>query len=267
MLLRIIILTDCCDANARVRQELRYAALFPNAQISILEAKSPIEVSGNIVDALDAARINPDLKIIFVGNIAPRSDKKHKNGAPFCYSRLSNNILVVGTAPTFVLLKKFKFAKTVFETDVQAVCEYFRSDIEKTDSVERITHTQFRSLEYVPRLVRWLWSKRNVPSTLIEIDEDEFDGKIWLSDIFKNLKIVSTSAHIEKVKTEEQIVINGEVYKFYLRLADVPKDEIGIIIGSSGYRNGEDFRWLELAKQGGEAGTALKLGVGDVVFS
>ena len=266
MLERIIIFTDCYDANARVRQELRYAALFPSAQISIHEVKSPIEVSGCIVDALDAARLNPDLKLILVGNIAPRDDKKHKNGAPFCFSKVSKNILIVGTEPTFVLAKKFKLVKLVCETDVQTVCEKFRGEIEQTDSVERITNTQFRSFEYVPRLAKWLSSRVNVPFTSIDIDENQFNGRVWFVDIFKNVKIVSTQKHLDGIKVAKGCVFNTQTYKFYPRLADIPVDEIGFTIGSSGYHNGEDFRCLELVKQGGQAATELKINVGDVVL-
>ena len=266
-MLRISIFTDCRDSNAIARQQLRYGALFPDAETHIYGASSAIEVSGCVVDALDAVRANASGQNIIIGNVAPRTEKRHKNGAPFCFSRASDNVLIIGTPTTFVMPLKLGLIGDVYKTDVQTVCEQFLpSGVCNTEPAERITTSQFRSYDYVPRLAQWLWEKeKKVMCRKTNINPDQFNGKIYWIDCFGNAKIFSLKHDIEHARKKGFISCKGKKLPFYEFLSKVPKGETAVIVGSSGYYDGEDHRFLEIVKQGGNAAQELGLSVGDLI--
>ena len=85
------IITDCADANARARQELRFDALF-GVKPSFLGvgSYSPFEAAGNLIEQLDVLTNFPvadkSRQNVVLVNVAPRGEdiqKKWDNGTPF----------------------------------------------------------------------------------------------------------------------------------------------------------------------------------------
>lgn len=249
----IFAFTDCKDLNALTRLEARLTTLFESSPIHGVGIDTDVEAAGCILDTLDALRIGSKPAII-IGNLAPRSDKSHKNGAPFYVGHIDQTI-IVATKTCFSLLAKYKLIHFINETDVETVCKKFLPEEEAL----RIANSQFRSFEYVPRLARWAYEKEVIPATESEImplDQDQ----IWWVDNFGNCKTTITEPEIKERIVDNMVKLqinNTEVaFPFYQKLADVPKGELGIIIGSSGYGT---VRFAEIVKQGASASAALKI--------
>ena len=85
----IFAFTDCRDENTLMRLTARLTALFEHSPIHCVGIDKDIEAAGCILDTLDALRIN-NRKAIIIGNLAPRTDKHHKNGAPFYFGTVGN---------------------------------------------------------------------------------------------------------------------------------------------------------------------------------
>jgi hypothetical protein len=243
--LLVSIITDCHDADVRLRQEIRYSTVLLGAKATCYGIQHPIEAAGCIVDALDAGRESAQ---IIVANVAPREEKKYKNGCPFSYVRVGNAI-VIGTPTVFGLLKQLGLATEVQETDVYEVCSKFLDETE----ARRISESQFRSYEYLPLLAKWIQEGQEFPTKTIMI-ESYTKQSVWFVDNFGNCKTTAT----------EQSQLSEEYQKiaFYARLADVPVGEIAVIRGSSGYK---DTRFLEIVIQGKNASKIQGLSVGNTV--
>lgn len=249
----IFAFTDCKDPNALTRLEARLTTLFENSQIYGVGINSDIEASGCILDTLDALRIGNKPAII-IGNLAPRSDKHYKNGAPFYIGKVGK-VIIVATQTCFTLLSKYKLIDTIYETDVETVCKKFLPKKE----ADRIANSQFRSFEYVPRLAKWVYEKKKIPATehkIVTTNEDQ----IWWVDNFGNCKTTITEKELHKniVNNKATLKIHNKkvTLPFYQKLADVPKKGLGMIIGSSGYG---DTRFAEIVKQGGNASLVFKI--------
>jgi hypothetical protein len=255
----IFAFTDCRDPNALTRLKTRLTTLFDGSSVHAVGINADIEASGCIVDTLDALRIGHTYAII-IGNLAPRTDKKHKNGAPF-YLGYHNKTVIIATETCFALLAKLGLVTTIYETDVETVCKKFLPKKE----AERIAHSQFRSFEYVPRLARWAYDKEKIPSVESEVHIHAGD-QIWWVDNFGNCKTTITEDEIKhRVKGNAiSLKINKKALKipFYQKLADVPKGKPGIIIGSSGY---EHTRFAEIVIQGASASAKFKIGLGSKI--
>lgn len=248
--MKIDIFTDCVDENAKERQIDRYESLFPGAHVSCNNLVSgDVAILARIVDKLDATRFGKELYIV-VCNIAPRADKKYKNGAPFCFVRLGNAI-IIGTPDAFVLLKKLGIVTEVQETDVLTSCKKFLDDGE----AERIARSQFRSFDYVPLLALWLFENKDIPTTSLVVETETIEEQIWWKDCFGNLKTTLTESNIKNAKDTK--------FPFYERMSDVPVGDIAYVVGSSGYGNS---RFVELIKQGGSAADDLDLDVGHKII-
>ncbi len=249
--------TDCKDSNAIVRLTARLQALFPDKPIYANGINSDLEASGCIVDTLDALRKGLNSHII-IGNLAPREEKKHKNGAPFYFGYIKDEI-VIANYTCFSLCAKLGLIDTIYETDVYTVCREFLDE----DEAKRIANSQFRSFEYVPLLAMWVYEKKDIPNTEISIHPDA-NQKIWWVDNFGNVKTTFTRDEI-LLKVKEgyvDISINDNImtFPFYEKLSDVPVHERAVIIGSSGYGN---IRFAEIVIQGKSAASEFKLSVGD----
>lgn len=252
------IITDCADHNARTRQELRFANLFGVTPAFIgLGAKSPdIEAGGNLIDQLGTlvntpASTEASEKIILV-NVAPRGDKVRKkwnNGTPFCFVRV-DDVLIVSTyaGRALSLLKQFSLAETVEVMDIPTVVTAAVEWGELTqEQADHITNTQFRSLEFLPLAAYWLSQGRDVPSETHPIEDDpEIKGSVWCIDSFGNAKTTLTEGDIDFEEGKKLPLVDGMEATCYRRLADVPKDESALVIGSSGYKK---YRFLELVVQ------------------
>lgn len=247
----ISIITDCADGNAQVRQQTRYSVLFPGVSSSFTGASSDIEAAGNLIDVLDAS---DDQEGIIAVNVAPRhgAARKWPNGTPFGYLWIGK-ILIVCTIDGEVLslLKKFGLADHVNVTDIRTVLAFGGYDQE---IIDRAATSQFRSFDYLPRLARIVWDKKDVPSEKLmfaDIPDAELD--VWRIDSFGNCK---TTLLAEDIRFEEgaerEIILNGLAIKAtcYKQLRTVPNYQTGLTMGSSGYGNN---RFLELVVQGSSA--------------
>lgn len=244
--LLISIITDCHDANVRLRQEIRYATLIAGSKPTCYGIdQRPMQAAGCIIDALDAGR---DSNQIIVANVAPRQHKQYKNGCPFSFVHVGNAI-VIGTPGVFGLLKEFGLATEVQETDVYEVCSKFLDEKE----AHRIAESQFRSFEYLPLLAKWIHEGKEIPAQRVSIESYE-KPCVWFVDNFGNCKTTATEQ--SQLSTEYQKV------PFYKRLADVPVGEMAVIQGSSGYM---DTRFLEIVVQGKNASEIQGLSVGNTV--
>lgn len=247
----VTIITDCHDGNARVRQETRYSALFPQAAIHLMGVSSDLEAAGNLIDVLDAAG---DTEGIVAVNVAPRHGKAKRwpNGTPFGYFWVKN-VLVVCTLDGEVLslAKKFDLLKEVFVTDIVTVLRAANYDEE---TVLRAATSQFRSFNYLPRLAESAWKNKTVPGESWSLDTiPEPSLGVWWIDSFGNCKTTLLPEDISFVHGEKRkLLLNGLTLEAvcYTQLRDVPDYETGLTIGSSGY--GEK-RFLELVVQGTSA--------------
>src|SRR4051812_18208753 len=106
-----IIITDCYDDNARVRQQARFMGLF-GVNPAFVGVQAPtedlesggIQAAGHLIDQLDAAGSLPHgrerSRTVLLMNVATRgSHIRHKwpNGTPFCYFQLDDHTLVAST--------------------------------------------------------------------------------------------------------------------------------------------------------------------------
>jgi len=247
----VSIITDCQDGNARVRQQTRYSVLFPGVAPSFVGVSSDLEAAGNLIDVLDAAG---DAEGVVAVNVAPRhgAARKWPNGTPFGYYWF-NKILVVCTIDGEVLslVKKFGLADHVNVTDIRNVLAVGGYPAE---TLEFAATSQFRSFDYLPRLARIAWDKKDVPSdTLSFADVPDSDTGVWWIDSFGNCKTTLLAEDIAfQPGAEREIILNGLSIKAtcYRQLRDVPDNQTGLTLGSSGYGG---KRFLELVVQGSSA--------------
>lgn len=255
----IFAFTDCKDANALTRLSARLAALFPGSFIETVGIDKDIEAAGCILDTLDALRAS-DSPAIIIGNLAPRTEKKHKNGAPFSYATVGA-VTIVGTETCFAFLSRFGLLDSIIETDVQTACEEYMDHNE----AHRIANSQFRSFEYIPLLALWAYQKKNVPGAPVALPKEN-PPRVWFVDNFGNIKTTLIKSDIqEKIQDAAlMLAINGTSYTlpFFERLADVSKGTHACIIGSSGYAA---TRFVEVVCQGDSAARTLGISVGDII--
>lgn len=271
-----VIITDCIDHNARVRQEIRFRGLFGihPSFLGLKSAMPTVEAAGNLVDQLGAVANLPDshnkgMTIILV-NVAPRgSDVKQKwdNGTPFCYFR-TGNTLVVSTyeGHCLALARDMGLVDSVELFDIPTVTAAAVQWGELTPGeADRINHTQFRSLEFLPLVALWLYQGRNVPSTTQSLaDLPHVGNAIWFIDNFGNAKTTLLPEDIGFEQGKKVSLAIGLEVACYNRLADVPQGETALTIGSSGYKA---HRFVELVVQRQSAARVHNLKVGDPVLA
>jgi hypothetical protein len=269
------IITDCADGPARARQELRFEALFGVKPTFLgVSSYSPIEAAGNLLDQLDVLVNLPvsdkQRDNIVLVNVAPRAEdvkQKWDNGRPFCYFRIKNT-LVVSTyeACCLALARDLGVVDTVELLDVPTVTS---AAIEWGDltpeEADRVNHTQFRSLEFLPLAAYWLWQGRPIPSqprSLAELSSQS--SQVWQIDNFDNAKTTLLPKDIAFKQGKQVVLHNGQLAVCFRRLADVPKGITALTIGSSGYG---PHRFLEVAVGGcGIAASQHSLAVGSPVL-
>ncbi|MBI5793589.1 SAM-dependent chlorinase/fluorinase [Candidatus Uhrbacteria bacterium] len=260
----VTIITDCRDDNARARQETRYAHLFPGMHVSFIGATSDIEAAGNVIDVLDASDDAPGVIAV---NCAPRHGraKKWKNGSPFGYAWVGNK-LIVGTVDGFCfsLLKRFKLIDAIQVTDIGSALTAGGFSLSHIDTA---VHTQFRSLNYLPRLARIVWDKKEIASEkLLASDIPDLPSLVWWTDSFGNCKTSVTSNECAFQTGEKKRVTFADTTSLEVlcvpRLADVPNGQPALIEGSSGLR---DHRFVELVIQGASAAEKFGLRKGDPI--
>lgn len=258
--LPVFVITDCADANAEVRTVARCRALFPNSPVTFVGAKNTLEAAGCLVDTLDALLGTPAVILI---NVAPRHGdaKRWQNGTPFGAYRLGNT-WIVGTIDghTFSLLQKLTGHELALEVyDLPETVPHFGL---APEIAERLGTTQFRSFEYLPQLAACLAGGHELSATGTH-DVAEAPRAVWWVDCFGNVKTTLLPKEINFTPGEMvSFAIRGETrsVKCYARLKDIPDNELGLTVGSSGL--GEQ-RFLEIQIQGGSAGRMLNLKSGD----
>lgn len=260
----VTIINDCADGNTFGRQATRLANLFPQTAINLVPINNYVEIeaAGNLVDMLDAS--GGEEGVILV-NAAPRHKKKWKNGTPFGYFRYKNT-LIVSTIDGYALslVKKLGIANEIMLTDVPTVAQamFEQGHIDKA-LADQISHTQFRSYDYMPRLARWVMDGFEIPHEIYAFDKvDNVPQAVWLIDNFGNAKTTILPEEIEfeagkKIKTKF-----GE-FTCHTHMKDVAVGDPALIIGSSGIY---DKRFVELIVLGGKAGDKYSLKAGDELF-
>jgi len=253
----VLIVNDCRDENARIRQILRAKSCFPDADVQFVGVSNTLEAGGLILDAVDTASNRP---LIVLVNVAPRNGEARKwgNGVPF--GRLCiEQTLIVGTVDGFIfsLLQKALGKKLVVEYySVEDCVPYFGVS---TQEQQKIITTQFRSLEFLPLLARQLSKVNNLPINGV-VQPATVESAVWWVDNFGNSKTTILPEDIDFCPGETVcLFVKDEAVSYlarhyfvscYKQLKDVPDNKVGIIIGSSGLG---DKRFLEIVLQGGSA--------------
>ena len=123
---------------------------------------------------------------------------------------------------------------------------------------QRITNSQFRSFDFLPRVASWIVEKRNIPFNKYDLSKiPNSPSAFWLVDNFGNTKTTLLKEEINlDAENNAVIKIAGKPIKFsfYNMLNNLPDKAIGITFGSSGI--GEK-RFLEIIFRSGNAGKEL----------
>lgn len=255
-----VIITDCADANATARQQVRFNRLFgaSPAFIGLGDGdNADLEAAGHLVDVLDADQVPISVsagKTIVLVNVAPRGDevrKKWENGTPFCHFEVGDaTVLSTYEGRALSLVQKLGLVSTVSLFDIPEVTQSLVDDgFLTSQQAHKINNTQFRSLEFLPLAARLLTAGIKLPCSKAAIQPyTSAEGRVWFTDNFGNVKTTLLPGDIDFVEGQTVELYGGRKITCHQRLTDVPSDKLGLTIGSSGYG---EYRWLEIAKQGG----------------
>ena len=250
----ITIINDSKEDNAKARQETRWAKLFPGVNISFVGVSSDLgknatlQAAGNLIDVLDAGEGDSGIVAL---NIAPRGDKNEKNGSQFAYFYYKDTLVISTTKDyNLSLVKKFGLVDQINLLDTEEVLHFVEQNNQITKELNNyITNTQFRSFDFQPRVVRWIFDDHEVPYTKTSIsDIPDMPDCIWHIDSFGNYKTTLTIDDLAPPLKVAPFKVETNIGRlpYYERLKDVPSGELAIYTGSSGI---EDQRFLEIAKQ------------------
>lgn len=261
----VTIINDCRDENTMGRQATRAARLFGNVPINTVGIGwSELEGAGNLIDMLDAS---DGQEGVIMANVAPRHGrgKKWPNGTPFGYFWYGKTLVVSTIAEQMLsLAKKFGVADSLRLTDVPTVVDHMIEKGKLEPSLrDIIAKSQFRSFDYMPRLAKWVVDGEAVPAENYSFaNVDDVPHSVWWVDNFGNCK---TTILPEEVGHEPGKMLKTKVGEImcYTHLKDVPNDESGITIGSSGLGH---KRFLEVVVQGKSAAAHFDLQPGSKLF-
>ena len=259
----VIIINDCSDENAAGRQKIRASRLFGHTPIFV-GVSDELEASGNLVDALDALEESQGIVLV---NVAPRGGKinKWENGTPFGYF-FYKEVLVISTIDglTLSLVKKLNLTKLINVLDTAGVVkELIHNKFLSSKLRNRISESQFRSFDFLPRIAAYITRGNSVTSEKLNIDfVPNVPPAIWCIDNFGNCKTTLFPEEIS-FKSGKQILTKFGKLLCYERLMDVPHGEAALIIGSSGL--GEK-RFLEVVVQRENAAKKLNVHLGSSVI-
>jgi hypothetical protein len=268
----VIHITDCLDPDAQLRLSIRSSELIGRTE-AFAGVTSDLMAAGLLVEALDAldgaaAVAKRTHQNVILVNVAPRhgSGEKHENGTPFCYFRYKGT-LVVATVDglTLSLLKKFNLIDSVTVLDTRATLGRFVDEgLLSDEEAEGIAHTQFRSLEFVPRVASYLLHFGDLPGARLAIDDvADAPRAVWLVDNFGNCK---TTLTLEDVEPDGTVRTAFGVLPFTPDLTDAKPGVPTVTLGSSGtgpLRGPR--RYLEIVIKGGRAVDHYQINIGDVV--
>jgi len=271
----ITLINDCSDDNAKARQTTRWSVLFSGINVSFvgvnssLGTSSTIEAAGNLVDILDASDGSRGIVAV---NVAPRGqiELDGKNGSRFCYF-YHKDTLVLSTIKGYnlSLVKKFELTKFINVFETSDVLEFAKKKgLIDQDLENYIGDSQFRSLDFQPRVARWLTEKMDLPSQKISVNElPDIPPTIWYIDSFGNIKTTLTTKDLRlKVKNEADKIIKTNIgsFKLYSKLKDLPDGQTAAYVGSSGIGK-EKFVEIATQNRSESARSKLKAKVGDII--
>jgi hypothetical protein len=175
----VLVLTDCADPNAVARQSARIAALFGTTPVVIPLAGADPEGTAalTLLDVLQATTHTGGAGhgLVVLVNIAPR-DGRWPNGAPFCWLRVGNTLVVSTFNPRVLApLRRYLGVAAAEVTDIRETLETAAAgwaDLSPAE-IDLIADTQFRSLWYLPLLARWLVDGRPVPARAEALPEPD----------------------------------------------------------------------------------------------
>jgi len=256
----VTIINDCRDANAFGRQATKAAAHF-EAPINLVGVKNDLEAAGNLIDVLAAGE---GRKGVILVNVAPRhgSAKKWPNGTPFGWFRYGETLVVASIdGLTLSLVKKLGLTDRIHVLDIPTVMKVAADNqLLDRETAEYIVTTQFRSLEFVPRVAAWLWKGWKLPATELPIAAiADAPSAVWFVDNFGNCKTTVLPDELAQFIDEDAMGGLASI-AFYDRLKDVPNGEAGFVLGSSGI---DGRRFIEVMVQGGDASKRFGLATGD----
>lgn len=271
----VTFVTDCADQHAMARVEKALVDL------EIAEHIVPLPLHGELgahaiehmaalhtIDQLSlgtyttfVSETHADIKHALLINAAPRTKKSQgKNGPPFCVFTLFNTCIISSYNEALLGF----IADAGFDTDVyvfdriktpQGIVREFGYDDTTTDY---FLHTQFRSLEWLPRLVHIL-KKYNFNLThenMQKLYSDEIQvtrlssykshlelSRVLLIDCFGNIKTsisekiippASTTVTIDFIKNSTLQDLQTRTLPVYATLDEVPEGTLALVRGSSG---------------------------------
>ncbi len=254
----ITYISDCRDENTRGRLQARLSTYFPGSNLIFVGVPTDYEAAINLVDIIDAYDGAPGVVLV---NVARRDGdaKKWPNGTPFGWFKIDKlNIFTTIDGFCLSLIQKLRGKNiTVDVYDIPTVVPHMNVDEE---TQERIIDTQFRSFDYLPRLAAGLVGGEDYPRTT-KWDEVPLmpEAFCWI-DSFGNLKTNVLPEEINFKVGRDVIIRTDKHQQFrftcYNRLPDIPDNEIGFTIGSSGMGQ---KRFVEVMLQGGNAAKTLNL--------
>jgi S-adenosylmethionine hydrolase len=259
----VTIINDCRDENVMMRQATRALTLFSKPVVTAGVAND-IEAAGNLIDALDASEGG---KGVILLNVAPRHGKAKKwpNGTPFGYFHYKD-ILIVASIDGYCLslAKKFNLTDTIHVMDIPTVVASMIAKGEIGEEMrEYIVNTQFRSFDFVPRAGKWILDGFDVPFEKYPIaNVEDISQAVWWVDNFGNCKTTILPEEIGFEPGKVMKTAMGDITCYY-RLKDVPNDQPGLIIGSSGLGK---KRFIEFVIQGKSAAERYNLTSGSKIF-
>jgi S-adenosyl-l-methionine hydroxide adenosyltransferase len=263
----LTIITDCSDANAQARQETRVRSLFeitPSfvAVSGTLNAVSSLEVSGNIIDILDAAHGEEG---IILASVAPQNNEiKEKQGTLFGYVRY-NRSLIITTCSGSVLSLPHKFGLLMdgYECiDMSAtVTRMWEGGLITEDEVTHIQESPFGSFDFLPRVAAWIANGHEAVTTPFATEDiPVVPPSVWSIDSFGNVK---TTLLGSEVPSQGSIETKFGTLPVMHSLREVPNGTAALVVGSSGL--GKD-RFMEIVLPGGNAAVTLGIVRGDTLL-
>lgn len=263
--MNVTIINDCHDDNVRGRQQARVAALLGcSTNFLGVDSYGDLSAAGHIIDVLDAVG---NVESAMLVNVAPRHGKakKWQNGSPFCHFKVGKTTIVsTFDGATLSLLKKLELVESVLLMDTLAVTKKFHMDgVVSEDEIDGIANSQFRSFDFTPRVLKYLLDGHETPATVVRMsDVPDAPHAVWWIDNFGNVK---TTLLPEDVGFEpgKRVTLSCGDFLCYKQLRDVPDNEAGLIIGSSGFGR---QRFLEVVVQGQRADENMNLTVGDEIL-
>ena len=264
--MQITIINDCFDQNAKLRQIARTGSLFKNCSVSCFGVKSDLEAAGFLVDAIDAFGGREGVIMVNVA-LRDKKAKKWKNGTPFGFF-WNKKTLVVSSMDglTLSLAKKLGIIEDFHILDIDEVLDSISDEELDKNTKQRITNSQFRSFDFLPRVASWIVEKRNIPFNKYDLSKvSNAPDAIWFVDNFGNTKTTLLKEEINlDAENNTVIKIAGKPIKlsFYNMLSNLPDKAMGITVGSSGI--GEK-RFLEIIFRSGNAGKELNIKSGLII--